>query len=148
MAQRQKQQERFGLHRSLLSFQISQSHWHHEHLVSSRASCDISTDLRRGHTSLGDWVSPLWASCLCEYIPRPMMAPYVSYCMTASSSTLTMLLVCLCVIAPFWHLPPSPFPCPFLSPSPRFSLVPHCVSLPGACPLLFTSRSVARTVIK
>lgn len=83
------------------------------------------------------WPSLLWASCLCEYVPRPMSAPCAWYCTAGSSSTLTMLSVCLHVITPFWHQPPSAFSCPFLSPSTRFSLAPH----PSRCQALVHSTS-------
>lgn len=63
--------------------------------------------------------------CVCACAHQcPVSAPCAG-----SSSGLTMLSVCLRVITPFWHLPPtllpSPFSCPFLSPSLRFSLAPH-----------------------
>lgn len=132
-----KKPEQFSLHCGLLSFQVSQSQWHDVHPVSSRASCEVNTDLRRWWTSLGDWPSLLWASCLCEYVPRPMSAPCAWYCTAGSSSTLTMLSVCLHVITPFWHQPPSAFSCPFLSPSTRFSLAPH----PSRCQALVHSTS-------
>lgn len=72
------------------------------------------------------WVSWLCVCvCVCACAHQcPVSAPCAG-----SSSGLTMLSVCLRVITPFWHLPPtllpSPFSCPFLSPSLRFSLAPH-----------------------
>lgn len=64
-----------SLHFSLLSVKISQSQWHHEHSGSGRSSCEVSTDLRIRWASVGDWSSRLWASCLWEYILRPVSVP-------------------------------------------------------------------------
>lgn len=107
-------------------FQISQSQCHHEHPVSSRASCEVNT-------SLGDWASLLWASCLFEYIPRPMSAPCAWYCVACSSSY------------QFVSMPSHPsdnchhrgsVAC-FCPPSPRFSLTSH----PSRCQALVHSTS-------
>lgn len=130
-----------SLHFSLLSVRISQSQWHHEHSDSGRSSCEVSTDLSRRQASVGDWASLLRASCLWEYVLWPMSGPCAWYCKATCSLGLTILSVCLHVITPFWHLPPTLVPSLlsslFFSPSPRFSLAPH----PSRCQALVHSAS-------
>lgn len=120
---------RFSLLCGMFSIQISCLQRHHKHLVSSQGAV-LSEEICGGNgISLGDWPSLLCTSCLHEDVSRPMSAPYAWYCTAASSSALTPPSVCLHVITAVWHLPPLPSPCPFLSPSPRFTHPSRCQAL-------------------